>query len=336
MTLHLRLLAALLMSALLVPATWAGVRPDTNTNPEIWLQRMSLALRDRNYSGTFVYVHGEHLESMRITHRADSHGGIERLVSLSGPPREVIRDHHSVKCVLPESHMVLIERRYAAERFPAALPVNVSTVRLAADYHFKDLGQGRIAGYRSKIIGIIPRDQYRYGYRLWLDAKTGMLLRSDLLDNDGHTVERVMFTSLSYPKSIPDAALQATEIGSGFVWNVQGDHEKLSPAEAAVSWRAAHLPPGFVLSLTDVQRVAGVPQPVRHLVFSDGLASVSVYAEATGPSRNALIGPSQMGAVNAFGRQLGDHHLTVIGEVPAASVRLIAESMQLVPRSPQH
>jgi sigma-E factor negative regulatory protein RseB len=233
--------------------------------------------------------------------------------------------------------MVLVERRYAAAHFPAALPFSVPAAQLAAYYNFKDLGEGRIAGYPSKIIGVMPRDRYRYGYRLWLDEHTGMLLRSDLVDNHGRTVERVMFTSLQYPKSIPDAELQATEIKPGFIWNIQGDSEKLSPAEARVDWQATRLPPGFALSLKDVQRVAGVSQPVRHLVYSDGLASVSVFAEANGPGRNALIGPSQMGAVNAFGRQVGDHHLTIVGEVPAATVELIAESMRLVPQpAPGH
>ena len=332
MTIRPRLLIALLLSIALWPAAWAGGQWSKAASPEAWLQRMNAALRDRNYTGIFVYIRGEHLESMRVTHRADAMGGIERLVSLTGPPREVIRGHHNVKCVLPDSRLVLVERRYAAQNFPAALPSSIPAKRLAAYYDFKDLGEGRIAGYHSKIIGILPRDPYRYGYRLWLDARTGMLLRSDLLDSDGHTVERVMFTSLHYPKSIPNSALQPTEIRSGFVWNIQGDSEKLSAAERRVQWQVTRLPPGFVLSLTDVQRVAGVRQPVRHMVFSDGLASVSVFAEAASHSRNALIGPSRMGAVNAFGRQVGDYHLTVVGEVPAATVQMIAESMRPVPR----
>lgn len=337
MTVRLRLVLTMLLALMLAPATWASNQLDKNPGPETWLQRMNVALRERNYIGTFVYIHGDHLETMRITHRADSQGGIERLVSLTGPPREVIRDHKSVQCVLPDSHMVLVERRYATAHFPAALPSSMPAARLAAYYDFKDLGEDRIAGYQSKIIGVMPRDRYRYGYRLWLDVHTGMLLRSDLLDSHGHTVERVMFTSLQYPQNIPDTALKAAEIRPGFIWNIQGDSEKLSAAEEHVSWQATRLPPGFVLSLKDVQRVAGVSQPVRHLVYSDGLASVSVFAETNASGRNALIGPSQMGAVNAFGRQVGDHHVTVVGEVPAATVELIAEAMRLVPQpAPGH
>ncbi|MGA9852340.1 MAG: MucB/RseB C-terminal domain-containing protein [Gammaproteobacteria bacterium] len=323
-----------LLAALLAPAVFADNTSGNSRSPEAWLDRMNTALRTLNYEGTFIYIRGNHLETMRVTHRADADGGIERLVSLTGPLREVIRNHKNVQCVLPDSHAVLVERRYAAANFPAAVPPAVHSEKLAAHYDFLDLGDDRIAGYQCKVISIVPRDQYRYGYKLWLDARNGMLLRSDLVTREGRTVERVMFTSLRYPKNIPDAALKATEIQPGYIWNIQGDSEKLAPDEARVSWKVTQLPPGFVLSLSDVQRVAGVPEPVRHLVFSDGLASVSVFAETSTPSRKVLIGPSEMGAVNAFGRQVGGHHLTVVGEVPAITVEFIAQSMQLLERPP--
>ncbi len=317
-----------LFAALSVPAAFAG----THHGAEAWLDRMNVALRTLNYEGTFVYIHGDHLETMQIIHRADAKGGIERLVSLTGPKREVVRDHKDVKCILPESHSVLVERRYAAAHFPAAVPAAVHAAKLAAYYSFKDLGRGRIAGYKCRVISIAPRDAYRYGYKLWLDARTAMLLRSDLVTRAGRIVERVMFTSLRYPRSIPEAALKPTEIGPGYTWNIQGDSEKPAPGEEPRSWKAAHLPPGFVLSLDDVQRVAGVAQPVQHLVYSDGLATVSVFAEAAPVDRQSLIGPAHMGAVNAFGRQVGSYHITVVGEVPPTTVERIARFMQLQPR----
>ncbi|MGH8377318.1 MAG: MucB/RseB C-terminal domain-containing protein [Gammaproteobacteria bacterium] len=326
-----RRIPLLLLAAVLVPAAFAGNPAGTGRGPEAWLDRMNTALRTLNYAGTFVYIHGDHLETMQVRHRADAEGGIERLTSLTGSQREVIRDHKNVKCVLPNSHMVLVERRYAAAHFPGALSPDIHAAKLAAYYVFKGLGEDRVAGYRARVISIEPRDRYRYGYRLWLDVHTGMLLRSDLLTSDGRIVERIMFTSLSYPERIPDSALKATEIRPGYVWNVQGGSEKMTADEAHVHWKAAHLPPGFVLSLSDVQRVAGAPQPVRHLVFSDGLASVSVFVEATNSGHKTLIGPSQMGAVNAFGRQIGAHHVTVVGEVPATTVEMIAQSMQMLP-----
>jgi sigma-E factor negative regulatory protein RseB len=316
--------------ALLLPAVQAGTASDT---PEAWLARMNGALRDLNYQGTFVYLRSDRMETLQITHRGDKQGGIERIVSLTGPKREIVRDHKNVKCILPANRSVLVERRYGAtSRLVAAIPTGVDADKLSANYQFKDLGTDRVAGIQCKVIGIEPRDGYRYGYKLWLDAKTAMLMRSDLVDQKNQLVARVVFTSLKYPQTISDKALAPTEIGSGYTWNIQGDSEKPLEEERDVSWHADKLPPGFKLSLSDVQRVAGAAHPVRHLVYSDGLASVSVFAELVSPGRKLLLGPSHVGAVNAYGRALDGRHLTVVGEVPEVTVEMIARAMQLQPR----
>ena len=319
-----------LVLAFLLPAAQAGTKSET---PEAWLARMNSALHHLNYRGTFVYLRSDHMETLQVTHRGDDKGGIERIISLTGPKREIVRDHKEVKCILPADRSVLVERRYGrAARLVSAIPGSMDTGRIGAYYRFKDLGTDRIAGIQCKVIGIEPRDGYRYGYKLWLDARTAMLMRSDLLDQKRHLIERVVFTSMTYPKHIPDSALAPTEIRKGFTWNLQGDTEQPLEEEKAVKWHADKLPAGFRLSLSDVQRVAGVGHPVRHLVYSDGLASVSVFAELVYPGRKMLLGPSRLGAVNAYGRTIKGRHLTVVGEVPAATVDMIAKAMQLRPR----
>lgn len=327
-----RLLLPVLFVAVLLPAAQAGT---TDNSPQAWLERMNAALRNLNYEGTFVYLRHDRMETLRVIHRGDAEGGIERIVSLTGPKREIVRGHKNVKCILPASRSVLVERRYsAASRLVAAIPANFDTSKLGAYYRFEDLGSDRIAGVQCKVIGIEPRDSYRYGYKLWLDSRTGMLMRSDLLDRNEQLVERVVFTSLTYPKKISNSALAATEIGSDYTWNIQGDSETPLPEEKEMHWHAGSLPPGFALSLSDVQRVAGVAHPVRHLVYTDGLASVSVFGELVSPGRNMLIGPSRLGAANAYGRTIGDRHVTVVGEVPAITVETIAKAMQLDPGQP--
>ncbi|HEX6550857.1 MAG TPA: MucB/RseB C-terminal domain-containing protein [Gammaproteobacteria bacterium] len=324
-----RLLAPILL-ALLLPAAQAGTAGNT---PETWLERMNGALRNLNYQGTFVYLRQDRMETLEITHRGDARGGIERIISLTGPKREIVRDHKEVKCIVPAERSVLVERRYGvASRLVAAIPAGMDAGKLGAYYKFRDLGYDRVAGIQCKVIGIEPRDPYRYGYKLWLDTRTAMLMRSDLLDQQKQLVERVVFTSLKYPKKIPDSALTATEIGKDYTWNIQGDTEQPLEEEKNLRWQADKLPPGFELSLSDVQRVAGAAHPVRHLVYSDGLATVSVFAELVTPGRKLLLGPSRVGAVNAFGRTLDDRHLTVVGEVPPVTVEMIAKAMQLQPR----
>lgn len=315
----------LVMAALLMPSAFAD---SNNNNTAFWLNKMNTALHTLNYEGNFVYIHNNRIETMRIIHRADSHGGMERLVSLTGPEREVIRDHKEVKSIVPENHSVLIERRYAYAHIPAPIPQVIYEDKLKTYYKFKYLGDDRVAGNVCKIISIEPRDSFRYGYRLWLDASNGMLLRSDLLTQSGVPIERVMFTSITYPKTIPNSAFKATEIKPGFVWNIQGGIEKQSQAETRVHWKVADLPPGFIMSMNDVQRLANTLYPVRHLVFSDGMASVSVFVEKITPGHQLLIGPSRMEAISAYGRRIGDHNITVVGEVPPETVELIALSIK--------
>ncbi|MDE2346509.1 MAG: MucB/RseB C-terminal domain-containing protein, partial [Gammaproteobacteria bacterium] len=297
-----------ILAAMLTPAATAASNDhgaSSNNSTEFWLNRMNVALRTLNYQGNFVYIHGNRMETMWIVHRADRFGGLERLVSLTGPEREVIRDHKEVKSIIPESHSVIIERRYASAHLPSPMPSVIHENKLNAYYKFKYLGEDRVAGNICKIISIEPRDKYRYGYRLWLDENNGMLLRSDLLTQAGIPIERVMFTSITYPKSIPDSAFKATELKPGFVWNIQGGIEKQMGADEKVPWKVTELPPGFTLSMNDIQRMADTPDPVRHLVFSDGMASVSVFVEKYLPGHQQLIGPSHMEAINAYGRRIG-------------------------------
>lgn len=315
----------LVLAALLSPTVFAD---STDNSTDSWLDRMNSALHTLNYQGDIVYIYDNNIEIMQVTHRADSEGGIERLISLTGPQREVIRDHKEVQSIFPENRSVLIERRYAAAHFPASIPQAIHQNKLQAHYLFKSSGEDRIAGHACKVIEIEPRDHYRYGYRLWLDVRNAMLLRSDLITKDGETVERVMFTSINYPQEIPDDALKPTEIKPGYIWNIQGGREHLKKTDNNLDWKATQLPPGFVLSMDNMQRLGVAANPVQHLVFSDGLASVSVFIENITSDGKELIGPSHMEAVSAFGRQVDDHNITVVGEVPPETVELIAQNIR--------
>ncbi|HVC28940.1 MAG TPA: MucB/RseB C-terminal domain-containing protein [Gammaproteobacteria bacterium] len=323
-----------LLPFLVAALPMSTVFADSNNNDtRIWLERMNTALRALNYEGNFVYIFDNNLGSMRVIHRADNDGGMEHLISLTGTQREVIRDHKEVMSILPSDHSVLIERRYMAAHYPVPIPQAIHETKLIAFYKFKYLGEDRVAGHACKIIDIQPRDNYRYGYRLWLDNNNGMLLRSDLLNKNGKIIVRIMFTSITYPHEIPDDAFKATELKPGYIWNIQGGRERLIKADAGLNWNAPQLPPGFSLSMDNMQRLVGTSSPVRHLVYSDGLASVSVFVEMAKPGRKELIGPSQMEAVSAFGRRVGNHSITVVGEVPPETVEIIAQAMRLQPQS---
>jgi len=291
------------------------------------LDEMTQASRSLNYDGVFVYQHDSHMDAMRIIHQAESGTERERIYSLTGHAREVIRNDESVTGIFPDNQSVIVEKSRPYELLSSQLPQPVA--QLADYYTFALKGTDRVAGRDTRIVAIQPRDRYRYGYRLWLDSKTNLMLRSELIGKDGKALEQFMFTRIEIVEEIPDSQLEPTVTGTDFTWYENPDdvHNKMSSSQWQVEW----LPAGFSISNRTNELLADSPRPVHHMVFSDGLALVSVFVEKISNKRGALIGPSRMGAVNAFARQMDDHQIVVVGEVPRITVRKMANAVSHKP-----
>lgn len=293
-----------------------------------WLAKIDHAARTLNYDGVFIYQHDDHLESMRIFHAVTPKGGtVERLLSLNGVPREIVRDNREVRCYLPGQTSIIVEHRKAdAKPFPPFLPPTLSD--LDKNYVITLGRTGRVAEFPAQLLVIKPRDDYRYGYHVWADRKSGLLVKAVLIDEKGKPVEQFMFTQLRVRKSIPPEELkpQAASTKNG-IW--RRDESEVAATQPP-QWRVTQLPPGFTLSHYLIRRIPGHASPVEHLVFTDGLAAVSVFVEKTRPGRNMPQGPSRIGAVHAYGKLVGDHQVTVVGEVPALTVSMIGNSVQPV------
>lgn len=322
-----------LLILLLLPAAVVNAGEDGAAVRQ-WLERMVHAVKSLNYQGTFVYMHDQQLEAMRIVHAADESGEHERLISLNGAAREIIRDDNVLTCILPDSRSVVVEKSRPRKYIPEGL-LELGD-NLTEYYDFMMLGEDRVAGRASQMIAIKPRDPYRYGYRLWLDRETAMLLKSDLMDEKGRPVEQMMFTNVTFRKYIPESLLTPEISGEGFKWYREEERARDAREEGADGeWRVLSLPPGFMMSMHTEHGMPTSPMPVEHLVFTDGLSSVSVYIEESKPSsgeRKDFRGVSHMGAVNAYGTMVAGHQVTVVGEVPKSTVMMIGESVRFMPR----
>lgn len=282
-----------------------------------WLTKMGEASRVLSYEGTFVYRQGARLETMRIIHRMDADGERERLVSMNGVAREVLRDETGVTCILPDNHSVVVDKSRRNGLLPGAFhdyPQDLDTY-----YTFAFAGDDRVAGRSARIIEIKPRDEYRYGYRLWLDERTKLRLKSELIDEGGKVLEQILFTTMNLPEAIPDEMLEPAVSGEGFSWFTSDGSR--SPVETVgVDWDVAWLPEGFTLTSQEADPLPKGHAPVQHLLFTDGLASVSLYIEGLAADKERFEGFSQMGAMNAYGVVVDDYQVTVVGEVPKVTV----------------
>jgi sigma-E factor negative regulatory protein RseB len=290
-----------------------------------WLEKMQRAAHTVNYEGTFVYGQQGRLSSMRIIHRVTSEGEQERLISMDGTGREVIRDHGKVTCFLPDSNAVVVEKSRPVKHFPPEFPMKIDDLK--DFYTFSLMDDSRVAGHLTQGIKILPKDPYRYGHHLWVEKKTGLLLKTHLLDEHNKPIEQFVFTQMTFLDQIPDEQLVPAMDTQQFTWYEakEGD-EKSDKAEPDM--HVAWLPGGFKEDMKRMQKLPTGGMPVKHMVFSDGLSSVSVFIEEdVHQDPGNLVGGSRMGAINAHGRSLGDYHVTVVGEVPHITVEKICEAI---------
>ncbi len=294
-----------------------------------WIEKMSSAMQNLTYTGTFVYLHGDEVETMKIFHSKLDGVEHERLVSQNGEAREIIRNADSVVCIWPGSKSVTVSKAQPRTPFPQFEAEQLT--KLEYIYSFQKSGHARVAGRKARVIDIKPLDSYRYGYRLWVDAKTFLLLRSVMSDSSGNIVEQVMFTNVAYPAQMPLEMFKASISGREHKW--LDDMPLLMPVEPLTDGEIPGinemvLPEGFELVSDKITPVAGGDFMVRRLMYSDGLASLSVFVgDAEDKSGSVLHGSSSMGAVHAYGVQHDKWHATVVGEVPHVTVKMLAESL---------
>ncbi|WP_018953842.1 MucB/RseB C-terminal domain-containing protein [Thioalkalivibrio sulfidiphilus] len=287
------------------------------------LDRMIEAVRSLSYEGTFVYIHGQKTETMQIVHTRDERGERERLLSLTGEPREVIRDEDVLTCVWPASRSVVIEpRRSRLGGLPAAIPDR----QFGPDspYRFQVEGEQRIAGLSCRTLQIIPNDDLRYGHRLCIDEDSGMLLKSEMLDHQGNTIEQFMFTSIQFPDYVPDDRFIPVMKGEGFTTHRVDAQSEMNPDPG---WRVRDIPDGFRVATVSKRPMAANLNPVQHLVLSDGLATVSVFISRASSLDDLYMGLTQSGALHAMAVPAGEYQVTVVGEVPESTIRMIADSV---------
>jgi len=314
--------AAWFVAGLLIAAPASAQEPAQDARA--WLERMSEALATRNYDGLFTHSTPGQAESMRIVHRVEKGRSYERLVSLDGSGREVVRTRDEVHAYLPDRKVVLVEPRRDDGSLLSALPTPGPTLD---NYYDLSWRQGKkLLGRDIVIIDVRPKDRYRYGYRLWLDEETAMPVRSVVGDEAGRQIEQILFTRLEMKDRISAKDVEPTVDANGFQW-VRTDRKLAAMPQLPANngLRPLRVPPGFRLVASRLQVMPGSPMPAQHLIFSDGIAAISVFIEP-GPPTDGQRPPeaSQMGSAKAYSTSVHGNVVKAIGDVPAGNGREIA------------
>ena len=297
-----------------------------------WLMRIHAAASQRNFQGTFVVSGGGSVSSARIAHFCEGTNQYERVESLDGQARQVFRHNDVVLTVWPVSRLALVEQRDQVMQFPALLQAGGD--HIVDHYEVQQMGDDRVAGHEANVLLVRARDNLRFGYRLWAEKKSGLLLRADVLNDRSEVIETSAFSEVSIGvKSLPDSVLQPMRKLEGF----RVVRPTLTPTRLeAEGWGMRQVVAGF-RQVSCVRRPMDGNHPGEsdgragtavQTIYSDGLTYVSVFIEPFDPQRHtrALRGP--IGATQTLMRRQGDSWITVIGEVPAGTLEQFADSLE--------
>jgi sigma-E factor negative regulatory protein RseB len=271
-----------------------------------WLNRAAAAAKQLNYSGVYVYHHGEHVEVLRVLHRTDASGEQEKVEVMDGSPRQFLRINNDVYCHLPDGKHVRLERNAARRFFPALLPAQPTS--LLEYYEARLGGTERVAGRPCQVVTLEPRDGYRYAYSLWLDRHTGLPLKSHIVNENGGVVSMYVFSEIQIGKA-PEAQLFRNDLAGKRIQKASLD------TPAGLGWSVTP-PPGYGQVQGAMRSLPGKPEPVTHLVFSDGLSVLSMFVEPVNPQVQGLHGLSAEGAIGVYARKVDGYSVTTLGEVP--------------------
>lgn len=288
------------------------------------LNQMSTAVRSLDYQGSFTYEHAGRVDTLRVFHAGSSGRERERLVALNGPRSELVRDGAEVTCTQADGTTTV----YSTSNGRGLLPLVPTTDSSALGEHYdiKRIGDDRVAGYRADVIDVVPRDRFRYGYRLWLERDTRLLLRSIVTDAERRPLEQVMFVSLDIGTPPAEADLAPQNRGATTATVAAPATELV--VRGSPHWQVATPPAGFVF--ISARRPRQGPAQAEHLVYSDGLATVSVYIEPRGDAAAGYDTLAGRGTINVFSQVQDEWRITVLGDVPIATVRAMGESVRPV------
>ncbi len=289
--------------------------------PHDWLNAMGAAVQSTSYEGTVVRIQDGRAEALKVVHTVTDGVVFEKVIAQEGDALEIIRNGSEVHRILPDRQSVVVEKWDDQSTIFSTLPS--SEIRFSNEYDVAIDRTERIAGREATVLAIRPHDHYRYGHRLWLDMETGFPLQTQLL-NGGTVIEQVKFADISINEKIDESALASTYKTDQFTWFTHSSTHQGTDVDS--QWVSEEIPVGFKAVSTHEEAMPGSTANVTHILFSDGLANVSVFIEAR--RDDGVPGLASMGSSNSYCVTREDIEITAIGEVPAITVKQIATSMR--------
>ncbi len=314
------------LTSITLAALFSTASSFAQSSPNDWLERMSVAVSSTNYEGTVIRRQNGESEALKVAHKIVDGVVNERLASQEGNGLEIIRIGDEVHCILPDRKSVLVEPWNNQSTLFSALPQG--NLPNTPQYNLSVVREGRVAGRAAVMIAVRPHDEYRYGHRIWLDKESAFPLMTSLVNLEGQVIEEVKFADITIADNIASSALGPSINLDSFTWYRESD--RFRAIEVETDWQCDDLPAGFHPVSTQTELMPAdegeEETSTTHIVYSDGIASVSVFIASR------VVGDNQgwtlVGTSNSFSADVDGFQVTAVGEVPNITVQRIASSMR--------
>lgn len=312
------------MLATIGGAVLSSVALAQQRSPADWLELMTAAVATTSYQGTVIRRKRGDSEALKVVHKIVDGVVNERVTSQEGNGLEIIRIGNDVHCILPDKKSVLVEGWNNQSTLFSPLPRKEAVG--TPQYDLSLMREGRIAGRKAVLLAVRPHDEFRYAHRIWLDQSSGFPLQTEVLNYDGELIEEVKFADISFSDDINDDAFDPTISLEGFTWYKE-PFRQVESVSVETDWSADDLPAGFRAISTSTEQLPDSSLPdTTHIVYSDGVANVSVFIESS--RGDEKTGWSILGATNSYSVAVDGFQVTAVGEVPGITVQRIASSMR--------
>lgn len=293
-------------------------------DPMAWLGRATQAARQASYEGTYVHVNGERTATIRVTHVNAGGEEHERIEPLDDASLDIVRRNDETLCRFPDDKTVRLDPRIANRFFPNIL--GLSAEAIATSYDVKLGGVERVVGHECQWIRLDPRDNQRFAQRVCSERTTGLIVRARTFNAQGHVVEQYTFTDLKLGNQVVRTDLKSIFKARTRQWQSDG-RMKDEAVSTDAGWVVQRLPAGFQKIAELKRNMPGRPAPVSQMVYTDGLATLSIFVEPNASPPRAAEAASEDGTTAFFVRPLAEHVVSVLGEVPPATAQQIARSV---------
>jgi len=316
---------------------------EETSQAQLSLERLSTSLRQLNFSTSFVVVKNNQAEPYHWLHGiadmplnastnsrkqettnadkvATKKVELEILASLNGPRRDILRVGNTVSYIEPEYVPYSIVSAQISGPIPTVFGRDISVLK--ANYHFVSVGKSRVLGQAAQLIRIIPKDTHRYGYWLWLDQESGLMLKLAVITRKGKLLEQIQFTHLEITETLSDnlKQLSVTELPKIIAFPTK-------KATTKMAWQVNWLPDGFKRIKSDRHQLNGSKQKiVEFMLFNDGLVDISVYVNPSKDKQRAIEYTSD-GATLVLNQVMNNIEVSIVGKIPLASAKKIANSI---------